>query len=434
MKDYGIKRGDYAGINCPVALTAYLIKMTDRKQIFNGIRVLDLTRVIAGPLCTQIMADFGAEVYKIERPHDGDDSRRMMPLIDSDEFEYYRNESTVFASYNRGKRSVAIDFTKAEGVEALISLAATCDVFVENFKVGDLARYGLDYESIRKIRPDIIYCSITGFGKTGPYASYPAYDFILQAMAGPMSTCGRPEGELGAGPMRTAIPIVDLFTGLYANSAIASALFHRERTGQGQYIETSLLNCGVALNGHFANSYLLNGVIPRASGNSNPIAAPSEVIRCSDGAVVFGAGNDRQFTHLCRALGIDDLARDVRFSSNSVRLENRSELTKILVEVMAPLKRDGLIEQLRSVGVPCGPINDMAQVFDDPQVRHNGIAINLEHPEFGSIAAVRHPVSFSETPAREQHPPKLGVDTKATLTALGFSEVEIKEMSAAGVI
>ncbi|NOV24906.1 CoA transferase [Cupriavidus necator] len=408
--------------------------MTDGKQIFSGVRVLDLTRVIAGPLCTQIMADLGAEVYKIERPHVGDDSRRMMPLIDSDEFDCYRGESTVFTSYNRGKKSVAIDFTKAEGVDAIISLVATCDVLVENFKVGDLARYGLDYDSIRKIRPDIIYCSITGFGKTGPYASYPAYDFILQAMAGPMSTCGRPEGELGAGPMRTAIPIVDLFTGLHANSAIASALFHRERTGQGQYIETSLLNCGVALNGHFANSYLLNDVIPRASGNSNPIAAPSEVIMCSDGAVVLGTGNDRQFIHLCQALGIDDLAHDARFSSNVSRLANRSELTRILVEAMAPLKRDWLIEQLRRTGVPCGPINDMSQVFDDPQVRHNGIEMTLDHPDLGSIPAVRHPVFFSETPAREKHPPKLGVDTEATLTALGFSETEIKKMSAAGVI
>ncbi|SOY68890.1 L-carnitine dehydratase/bile acid-inducible protein F [Cupriavidus taiwanensis] len=408
--------------------------MTGEKQIFDGLKVLDLTRIIAGPLCTQIMADFGAEVYKIERPQIGDDSRRMAPLIDSDKLEYYRGESTVFASYNRGKKSIAIDFTKPAGAEAIAALAATCDVVIENFKSGDLARYGLDYESIRGLRPDIIYCSITGFGRSGPYASYPAYDFILQALAGPMSTCGRPEGEPGSGPLRTAIPIVDLVTGLYANSAIASALFHRARTGQGQFIETSLLNCGVALNGHFAGSYLLNGLIPRATGNSNPIAAPSELIWCSDGAVVFGTGNDRQFSSLCSALSIENVACDVRFSNNSGRIQNRSELTEILAAVMAPLERDSLIELLRSAGVPCGPINDMAQVFDDPQVRHNEIAINLDHPDYGSFPTVRHPVFFSQTPARERHPPQLGVDTMATLTALGFSESEIVKMSEAGAI
>src|SRR5690606_5722703 len=254
-----------------------------------------------------------------------------------------------------------------------------------------------------------------GFGQSGPYAHDAAYDFILQAMAGPMSTCGRPDGSPGAGPLRTAIPIIDMVAGLHANAAISSALYHRARTGEGQHIDTSLLDCGVALNGHFATSYLLTGSIPGPVGNSNPIAAPSEVIECRNGAVVLGAGNDMQFSAICRTLGIEEVALDPRFVSNAQRIRFRSELTAILTEKMGQYDRDDLIASLRKAGVPCGPINDMAQVFADPQVMHNGLAVDVSPSGTTSLSLVKHPVNFSRTPAVHRPPPKLGADTRATL-------------------
>lgn len=397
------------------------------KKIFEGLRVLDLTRVIAGPICTQMLADLGATVFKIERPGAGDDARNMAPILKGDTHKHWEGESAVFMSYNRGKKSITVDITTPEGADIVRSLAATCDVFVENFKVNNLRKLGLDYETIRAIKPDIIYCSITGFGQEGPYAEHAAYDFILQGMAGPMSTCGQPDGKPGAEPLRTAIPIVDIYTGVHANAAVTSALYHHARTGEGQYIDISLLDCGVALNGHFANSYLLTGEIAKRVGNTNPISSPAEVIASKDGPIVIGAGNNGQFSAVCRVLGITELSNDPRFSSNAERIIHRDELTEILTDRIAQYNRDEILDLLRKEGVPCGPINTMDQVFADPQVQHRQLAAPISAATDSElISLVRHPACFSKTPSIESAPPKLGADTFAVISKeLGYDANKI---------
>lgn len=405
------------------------------KKILEGVRVLDLTRVVAGPLCTQMMADLGATVFKIERPGIGDDSRRMAPVLQGSDYGEWNGESAVYLSYNRGKKSIAVDFTTPKGAEIVRSLARTCHVFVENFKVGSLAKANLDYEAIRQLREDIIYCSITGFGQSGPYAAYAAYDFILQGMAGPMSTCGLPDGQPGATPLRTSIPIVDIVTGIQANAAIISALFHHARTGEGQHIDLSLLDCGVALNGHLANSYLLTGMISDRVGNTNPIASPSEVVPCKNGSIILGAGNDRQFVAICEALKAPEMANDPRFSNNAQRILYRDELTAKLRSLMGPHDRDELLKELRERGVPCGPINNLEQVFLDPQVQHRELVETLRGQDNTPISLVRHPVYFSETPAHGEPPPKLGFNTSEVLSEeLNFLLSSMKDLEKEGVI
>lgn len=405
------------------------------KKILEGVRVLDLTRVVAGPLCTQMMADLGATVFKIERPGVGDDARKMAPILNGSEYGHWSGESAVYLSYNRGKKSIAVDFTTPKGAEIVRSLAATCHVFVENFKVGSLAKAQLNYEAIRALRQDIIYCSITGFGQSGPYAKHAAYDFILQGMAGPMSTCGLPDGQPGATPLRTSIPIVDIVTGIQANAAITSALYHHARSGEGQHIDLSLLDCGVALNGHLANSYLLTGAIGGRVGNTNPIASPSEVISCNNGSVILGAGNDRQFNAICKVLKAPEMANDPRFNSNAQRIVHRDELTAKLAALMSPYERDELLTELRDHGVPCGPINDLEQVFSDPQVQHRQLAEKVYGPDNEAISLIRHPVYFSKTPAGGAPPPKLGANTAEVLSnELKFSLSQLKSMEQNGVI
>ncbi|NYT62575.1 CoA transferase [Alcaligenaceae bacterium] len=403
--------------------------------IFQGIKVLDLTRVIAGPLCTQLMADSGATVYKIERPGEGDDSRRMGPFLSDAGKAGSSDESTVFLAYNRGKHSVTVDLAQPEGAALVRALALSCDVVVENFKTGALRKYQLDYESLRQDRPDIIYCSITGFGQTGPYASLPAYDFILQGMAGPMSTCGQPDGTPGAEPMRTSIAITDVVTGLYANIAVVSALYHKQQTGQGQHIDTALLDAAVALNGHLAVAYLATGNSPERAGNRNPIAAPSEVFASTDGHLIVAAGNNGQFTALCQVLGQPLLAQDERFATNAMRVNNRAALQKLLADVVIHHQRDDLLSKLRAAGVPCGPINNMEQVFADPQVQHRELAISLPHSSGIDVDLVRNPMRFGQTPVVHKAPPVLGEHTEQVLAAeLGLDSRRMAELRAAKII
>ena len=403
--------------------------------IYEGIKVLDLSRVIAGPLCTQMLGDAGATVYKIERPNEGDDTRRMGPFLKSDDESADQDRATTFLAYNRSKQSVTVDIADPEGAELVRALATKCDVFVENFKAGGLSKYGLDYENIRKLNPGIIYCSISGYGQSGPYAKHVAYDFILQGMAGLMSTCGQPDGTPGAEPMRTSIPITDIVTGLYAHSAVVGALFHRLRTGEGQYIDTSLLDASVSMNGHLAVSYLNTGLVPGRAGNSNPIAAPSEVFECSDGHLIVAAGNDRQFKALCQALGCATLASDVRFRTNAARVANRSALKEYLSTTILVRKRAELLRSFRSAGVPSGPINTMQDVFSDPQVQHKGLDVQLPYGPDSEVHVLRNPLRFSQAPVSHRPPPRLGEHTESVLVnELGLTTEAVAALRDQGVI
>lgn len=403
-------------------------------SIFTGIKVLDLTRVIAGPLCTQILADMGADVYKIEKPGEGDDTRRMGPFLPNAQ-NGDSNDSSLYLAYNRGKQSITVDIATAEGAALVQNLAAQCDVVVENYKVGTLARYGLDYATIRQRRPDIIYCSITGFGQSGPYAARPAYDFILQGMAGLMSTCGQPDGAPGGEPMRTAIPIADVVTGLYAAIGSVSALYHRQSTGEGQHLDASMLDASVALNGHLAVGYLMNGKLPERVGNTNPIAAPSEVFSCADGYLIAAAGNNGQFQALCRVLGEPQLANEARFLTNALRVTQRTVLRDLLAPLLAGRTRADLLAAFAAAGVPCGPINTMGEVFSDPQTRHRELALSLPHSRGYDVPSVRSPLRFSGTPVLHRAAPMLGEHSVKVLgEELGLTPAQLQGLRDRSII
>lgn len=403
--------------------------------ILDGIKVLDLTRVIAGPLCTQTLADMGATVYKIERPREGDDTRRMGPFLHDEERGGDSNDSALFLAYNRNKQSVTLDISTPEGAELARELASRCDVVVENYKVGSLARYGLDYESIRELRPDIVYCSVTGFGQSGPYARRPAYDFILQGLAGVMSTCGHPDSEPGGEPMRTAIPITDVVTGLYAAVGIAGALFHRLRTGEGQYLDAAMLDASLALNGHLALGFLMTGTPPARVGNTNPIASPSEVFACADGSLIVAAGNNGQFHALCRVLERMELIEDERFRTNALRVANRAVLRDALAQSLAEQSREALLAALEAAGVPSGAINNMAQVFDDPQTRHRELQLKLPHASGVDVPGVRSPLRFSRTPVEHRAPPTLGEHSAQVLgKELGIDAGQLQALRERGIV
>lgn len=404
-------------------------------QIFAGLKILDLTRIVAGPLCAQNMADMGATVYKIERPGLGDDARHMGPAPMSKGDAPGVGSAMTFLAYNRGKHSVTVDFTQPEGATLVRELAAQCDVVMENFKSGGLAKYGLDYASISQINPNVIYCSLTGFGPDGPDEGRPAYDFILQGMAGPMSTCGQPDGTPGAAPMRTSMPTTDLITGLYMNVAIVSALYHRLKTGEGQFIEATLLDASVAYNGHLAVSYLNSGKIPVREGNANPIAAPSDVFPCRDGFLIVAAGSDKQFKDLCVALEMPELLQDPRFDTNADRIAHRAVLRERIVQRLVQQDKAHWLARCRAHGVPSGPINNMKEVFEDPAVLHRGIAIDVPHPSGASLKLVRNPMRFSRTPVQHVAPPELGAHTDQVLRGeLGLSEAQIAGLRERGIL
>lgn len=396
------------------------------------LRVLDLSRVLAGPWAGQMLADLGAEVIKVEKPGEGDDTRAWGPPFLKDDQGRETRESAYYLSANRGKQSLAIDFTRAEGQGLVRRLAADCDVVLENFKAGGLAKYGLDYASLRQVKPDLIYCSITGFGQNGPYAQRAGYDFLVQGMGGLMSLTGAPEGE----PMKVGVALTDIFTGMYAAVAVLAALSHRDRTGQGQYVDLALLDVQVAVLANQAANYLVGGMVPQRLGNAHPNIVPYQAFATSDGHVILAVGNDGQFQKFCAVAGCPELAADPRYASNAGRVGNRDTLIPLLREVLRSRPSAVWIEILEAAGVPCGPINTLDQVFDNPQIRHRGMVAAVDHPLAGSVDLVANPIRFSETPVvYDRAPPVLGADTDALLSRLlGLDQAAIADLRAKGVV
>lgn len=404
-------------------------------SILGEMRILDLTRVVAGPWCSQTLADLGADVIKIERPDGGDDTRRVGPFVVGADGKP-TTDSAFFMGSNRGKRSLTVDFATAQGAQLVRELALQCDVFIENYKVGGLERHGLDYASIKAIRPDVIYCSVTGFGQEGPYAARPAYDSVMQAMCGLMSTCGHADGEPGAGPMRSAVPIADIFTGLYAAIGILAAFVHRQQTGQGQYIDAAMIDVTTAVNAHLALGYLMTGVVPQRQGNNNPITAPSEVFRAADGYFSMSAGNAGQFSMLLQALELDPaLEQDPRFVNNVARIQHRRELHAILEARSRKRPVQEWISRLSALNVPCAPINDMRQLFDDPHVRMRDPVLHLPHGSGVDVPVLRSPLRLSGAPVAHRAAPTLGQHSREVLReVLGKSDDEIEQLKELRVI
>jgi crotonobetainyl-CoA:carnitine CoA-transferase CaiB-like acyl-CoA transferase len=400
------------------------------------LKVLDLTRILAGPWATQNLADMGAEVIKVERPAEGDDTRAWGPPFLKDDQGRETRDSSYFLSANRGKKSITVDLAHPEGQALIRDLAARADVVVENYKLGTLARYGLDYASLRAINPRLVYCSITGFGQNGPYAALPGYDFVFQGMGGLMSFTGQPEGTPGDEPMKVGIAISDLLCGMYATSAILAALEHRHLSGQGQHIDMALLDCVVSLSSYQALNYFLSGQVPRRMGNAHSNMVPYQVFRCKEGDVIVAVGNDSQYRAFCKLIGRDDLATDPRYANPGQRNRHRDILIPEIAQVMLTRTMSEWVERMEAANVPCGPINNMAQVFEDPQVRHRGMRLTLPHSAAGEAPAVASPIRLSDTPIRYgRAAPVLGEHTDAVLTdALGLSAARIAELRAKGVL
>jgi crotonobetainyl-CoA:carnitine CoA-transferase CaiB-like acyl-CoA transferase len=399
-----------------------------------GLRVLDLTRILAGPWATQILADMGAEVIKIERPGEGDDTRTWGPpnMVDDAGRDL---GAAYFHAANRGKKSVAVDMAQPDGQRILRALAAQADVVIENFKVGGLARYGLDYPSLSAIKPDLVYCSITGFGQTGPYADQAGYDFLVQGMGGMMSVTGQPDGSPGAEPMKIGVALTDLLTGLYATIGILTALRHRDATGEGQHIDMALLDVQVATLANQATNYLASGKAPVRMGNAHPTIVPYQVFATSDGHVILAVGNDGQFARFCAAAGMPGLAQDARFATNPARVRNRDALIPILQGVMAGRSIDDWIALLNAAKVPIGPINDIARVFADPQVRARGLHTRPVTPDGARTQGVASPLNLSATPPiAPLAAPALGADTLAVLSGMLGADFDLAHLMAQGVI
>ncbi len=401
--------------------------MSNREPPLCGISVLDMTRIMAGPWCTQNLADLGAEVLKIERPLSGDDTRGWGPPNLMDAEGRRTQESAYYLAANRNKKSLALDIATAAGADAVRRLAAECDIFVENFKVGGLRKYGLDYASLRELNPRLIYCSITGFGQDGPYAEKPGYDFVIQALGGLMSITGEKDSLPGGGPQKAGNAAADLMAGMYATTAILAALHERGRSGLGQHIDISMLDCQVAALGVQNFNYFLSGEVPRREGNAHVNLAPYQVFEAADGYVVLGVGNDGQFQKFCVAAGRVDLAGDERYRTNTGRVLAKGALIPELERLFRTRGRDEWVRVLDAAGVPVGVINDIAQVHEDPQVRARGLKFALPHPVCGSVPQVRSPMRFSESPvAYRNAAPLLGADTQSVLSArLGSTDAEI---------
>jgi len=402
-----------------------------------GLRVFDLTRILAGPTCTQILGDLGADVIKIERAAAGDDTRKFGPPWLKDAEGKDTAESAYFLSANRNKRSLTLDLAKPEGQALARRLIARCDILVENFKVGDLAKYGLAYEQLKEQFPKLIYCSITGFGQTGPYAPRPGYDYLAQGMGGFMSLNGKPEGTPGAEPLKAGIAVADITTGLYGVIAILAALRHRDATGQGQRIDLALLDTQISWLANEGSNYLVTGKAPKRLGNAHPNIVPYQVFSAADGYLILAVGNDGQFRRFCEIAGRADLAEDPRFASNPARVRNREFLVPILREIIAAKPRDYWLERLEPAGVPSGPVNTLDQVFADPQVVARGMRLDLPHGRFGvKVPSVASPLKMSETPPTYRHaPPALGEHTDEVLhDLLSLSESEIAALRNKGIV
>ena len=400
------------------------------------LRVLDLSRVLAGPWAGQILADLGAEVIKVERPGNGDDTRAWGPPFLKDAYGESTGEAAYYLSANRNKQSVTIDFTKPEGQQLVRELAAKSDILIENFKVGGLQAYGLDYASLKALNPDLIYCSITGFGQTGPYAKRAGYDFMVQGLGGLMSLTGRPEGEEGAGPVKVGVALTDILTGLYSTVAILAALAHRQHDGGGQHIDMALLDVQVACLANQAMNYLTTGVAPQRLGNAHPNIVPYQDFPTADGDFILTVGNDSQFRKFAEVAGRSEWVDDPRFATNKLRVANRGVLAPLIRQATVFKTTAEWVAQLEAVGVPCGPINDLAQVFADPQVQARGLAMQLPHALAGLVPQVASPIRLSETPVEYRNaPPLLGEHTQQVLErVLGMQAGAVQALRLSGVL
>ena len=398
--------------------------------------VLDLSRILAGPWATQVLADYGATVLKVEHPQGGDDTRKWGPPYLKDAAGQETRESAYYLSANRGKRSLAIDFSQPDGQQLVRRLAMQADVLVENFKVGGLARYGLGYEQLSAENPRLVYLSISAFGQDGPDAAKPGYDAMIQGMGGLMSLTGLPDGEPGAGPQKVGVAVADLMCGMYAVSAIIAALYERDRSGRGQYIDLSLLDTQVAWLANQNLNYLVSGVPPGRQGTAHPNIVPYQAFRTADGYLMLAVGNDAQFARFCGAAAAPELAADARFRTNADRVAHRADLVPQVAALLCKRTTREWIAALEVAQVPCGPINDLAQVFAEPQVRHRGLRMDLPHPTAGTAPGVRNPVRFSRTAvAYERAPPPLAADTTAELKMrLGIDDALLADLAARGVI
>lgn len=400
------------------------------------LRVLDLTRVLAGPWCTQTLADLGADVIKVERPEVGDDTRHWGPPFAKTPDGLESTEAAYYLSVNRNKRSVTLDISKKRGQELLVGLARRSDILVENYKVGQLARYGLDFQSLRAINPGLIYCSITGFGQTGPYASRPGYDFIVQGMGGFMSVTGERDSLPGGGPQKAGVAVADLFTGANATIAILAALAHREKTGQGQHLDICLLDTQVAMMANMAANYLATGVAPSRWGNAHPNIVPYQAFATSDGWIIVACGNDGQFKKLVEVGGVPSVADDQRFRTNPDRVRHREQLIPIMETMIRNKKSEFWISSLEAAGVPCGYINNLAKVFEDPQVQARGMRREISHPTAGTLSILGSALKMSATPVRYSRPPPLlGEHTEEVLREVsGISSELIEQLRSDKVI
>lgn len=394
------------------------------------LKILDLSRILAGPWATQQLADLGADVIKVERPEIGDDTRSWGPPFLKDKHGQDTKDSAYYLCCNRNKRSVTIDFTKPEGQELVRELAARSDVLVENFKVGGLRQYGLDYEAIHKLNPRLVYCSITGFGQTGPYAQRAGYDFLIQGMGGLMSVTGHRDGEEGAGPMKVGVALTDILTALFASTAILAAVTQRDVSGKGQQIDLSLLDVQISCLANQAMNYLYTGISPERIGNAHPNIVPYQDFPTSDGHMILAIGNDGQFVKFCITAGHPEWATDPRYATSAARVINRNTLIAAMRQVTLTRPTAEWVECFEAIGVPCGPINTIAQVFEDPHVKAHGTAISMSHPLGGQIPLVANPIRLSETPIEyRMAPPMLGQHTREVLRdVLGLDEQRIADL------
>lgn len=406
------------------------------KTALGHLKVLDLTRILAGPWATQNLADMGAEVIKIERPGVGDDTRTWGPPFLKDAEGRETRDSSYFLSANRGKQSVTVDLASTEGQDIIRQLVHDADILVENYKVGTLARYGLAYEDLRKINPRLVYCSVTGFGQDGPYAALPGYDYVFQGMGGLMSITGVPDGQPGAAPMKSGIAISDLLTGMYATTAILAAIEHRHISGEGQYIDMSLLDCIVTINSYQAINYFLSGKIPQRMGNAHSNMVPYQVFHCREGDIIIAVGNDSQYAAFCKVIDRPLLATDPQFSTGPQRNRNREALIPLIAEAMLAKSMEEWVTLLEANNVPCGPIHNMKQVFEDPQVVHRDMQLSLPHSVGVNVPSVANPIRLSDTPIRyERSAPTLGEHNQAILhERLGLSTERLAELKVRGVI
>lgn len=412
--------------------------MSNKPAALDGIKVLDLSRVLAGPWCTQILADLGADVVKIERPGVGDDTRTWGPPFIKDANGNDSDQASYFTACNRNKRSVTVDMATPDGQALLKQMAAQADIVVENFKTGGLKQYGLDQESLRAANPRLIYCSVTGFGHDGPYAERAGYDLMIQAMTGMMSITGRPDDVPGGGPLRVGVALTDLFTGVYASTAILAALQVRDRTGEGQHIDMALLDVGMAILANQASAFLNTGHAPQRQGNTHPSLAPYQDFPTQDGAMLLAIGNNGQFARFCEAAGHPEWASDARFATNTLRVKHRGVLIPMMEELTRTRTTAAWVTLLEDKAVPCGPINDIAQAFDDAQVKARGLAVTLPRDAgdgIASITGVASPLRLSATPPVLRHaPPALGQHTREVLAEMGIDDARFDALRSAGVV